>query len=190
MLGRTLGHYTITGEIGCGGMGVVYRARDALLNRDVAVKVLGEDPARSGLGHDHLLEEARAASALNHPNICTIYEVGEQDGRFYIVMELVEGRPFGEMIGPLRAYTKGSAQVVIHGGFANLREALVALCAEYPGGRDRVLTEEGEVRQHVNVFVGNDCIRYGRGLSTPLRDGDTISIVPAITGGRPARIAR
>jgi serine/threonine protein kinase/photosystem II stability/assembly factor-like uncharacterized protein len=101
MLGQTLGHYTITAELGRGGMGVVYRARDPLLNRDVAIKVLGEDPARSGLRHDHLLEEARAASALNHPNICTIYEVGEQDSRFYIVMELVQGRPFGEMIGPL-----------------------------------------------------------------------------------------
>jgi sulfur-carrier protein len=91
--------------------------------------------------------------------------------------------------GPLRAYTKGSAQVVVHGGFSNLRQALAALFAEHPGVRDRLLTEEGEVRQHVNVFVGNECIRYGRGLSTPVRDGDTISIVPAITGGRPSRIA-
>jgi sulfur-carrier protein len=92
--------------------------------------------------------------------------------------------------GPLRAYTKGSPQVVVEGGFSNLREALAALCAQHPGVRDRLLTEEGEIRQHVNVFIGNESIRYGRGLATPVRDGDHISIVPAITGGRPRRIAQ
>jgi serine/threonine protein kinase len=101
MLGQTLGRYTITAEIGHGGMGVVYRARDPLLNREVAIKVLGEGPVSLKLGHDHLLQEARAASALNHPNICTIYEVGEENGRFFIVMELVQGKPFSEMVGPL-----------------------------------------------------------------------------------------
>jgi sulfur-carrier protein len=91
--------------------------------------------------------------------------------------------------GPLRAYTKGSAQVVVQGDFSNVRQALAALCAEHPGVRDRLLTEEGEVRQHVNLFVGNECVRYGKGLTTPVRDGDHISIVPAITGGRRARTA-
>jgi sulfur-carrier protein len=91
--------------------------------------------------------------------------------------------------GPLRAHTNGRTQVTVHGRFSSLREALAALCAEHPGVRDRLLTEEGEVREHVNVFVGNECVRYGKGLTTPVEDGDNISIVPAITGGRPGRMA-
>lgn len=101
MTDKTIGRYIVASEIGQGGMGIVYRAHDPLLNRDVAIKVLGEGPLVSRLGRDHLLREARTASALNHPNICTIYEVGEADDRFYIVMELIEGKPFNEMIGPV-----------------------------------------------------------------------------------------
>jgi serine/threonine protein kinase len=101
MIGQTLGRYIITGEIGRGGMGVVCRARDPLLNREVAIKVLSDAPLMSKMGRDHLLHEARAASALNHPNICVIHEVGEQDGRFFIVMEFIEGKPLSEMIRPL-----------------------------------------------------------------------------------------
>jgi serine/threonine protein kinase/photosystem II stability/assembly factor-like uncharacterized protein len=101
MIGKTLGRYVVTSEIGKGGMGVVYRARDPLLNREVAIKVLGEGALVNRLGRDHLLREARTASALNHPNICAVYEVGDADDRFYIVMELIEGKPFNEMIGPL-----------------------------------------------------------------------------------------
>ncbi len=101
MMEKTVGRYVITSEIGQGGMGIVYRARDPLLNREVAIKVLGEGPLVDRLGRDHLLREARTASALNHPNICTIYEIGEADDRFYIVMELIEGKPFSEMIGPV-----------------------------------------------------------------------------------------
>jgi molybdopterin converting factor small subunit len=85
---------------------------------------------------------------------------------------------------PLRPYTNGQTQVVIRGDFSNVAEALAALCAAHPGVRDRVLTEEGEVRQHVNLFVGHECVRYGQGLTTPVTDGADISIVPAITGGR------
>jgi serine/threonine protein kinase len=115
MVGKTLGRYIITSEIGQGGMGVVYRARDPLLNRDVAIKVLGEGPIISKLGRDHLLHEARTASALNHPNICIIHEVGEENGRFFIVMELIEGKPLSEMIGqtglPFEAVTRYGVQI-------------------------------------------------------------------------------
>src|SRR5438874_8170471 len=96
MIGEKLGHYRLTAKIGEGGMGVVYRARDEELNRDVAVKVL----AAGAIGHlakDHLLKEAQTASALNHPNICTIYQIGRVDGGFYLVMELVEGQHLSEM---------------------------------------------------------------------------------------------
>ena len=97
MIGEKLGHFRIVDKLGEGGMGEVYRAHDELLHRDVAVKLVRKDRV-SGLppGHD-LLSEARASSSLAHPNICTIYEVGETEGNFYIVMELVEGRPLRDM---------------------------------------------------------------------------------------------
>jgi serine/threonine protein kinase/Flp pilus assembly protein TadD len=93
MIGQTLGHYRIEAQLGAGGMGVVYRARDTQLDRTVAVKVIGESFEGDPKARARLLQEARAASALNHPNICTIHEVGEARGRAFIVMEYVEGRP-------------------------------------------------------------------------------------------------
>src|SRR5262249_47647249 len=96
MIGEKLGHYHLTAKIGEGGMGVVYRARDEELNRDVAVKVLSAGTLEQ-LGKDHLLKEAQTASALNHPNICTIYQIGRVDDGFYLVMGVVEGQPIDEM---------------------------------------------------------------------------------------------
>ncbi|MGA7916409.1 MAG: protein kinase [Candidatus Acidiferrales bacterium] len=93
MLGKVLGHCRIIAKIGEGGMGVVYRAHDEMLHRDVAVKVLNKSTGpEPSAGRQSLLAEARASSALAHPNICTIYEVGDSDGELYIVMELVEGK--------------------------------------------------------------------------------------------------
>ena len=85
--------------------------------------------------------------------------------------------------GPLREFTNGARLVTIASGAATAGEALEKLWAEHPGVRDRVLTEQGEVRQHVNVFVGVESIRFTGGLNTPVRDGDEISIVPAVSGG-------
>src|SRR5712692_5348100 len=79
-------------------MGLVYRARDEVLHRDVALKVLGKGPAVGQQTKEHLLHEARSSSALSHPNICTIHEVGEIDGELYIVMELVEGKTLSSLI--------------------------------------------------------------------------------------------
>jgi serine/threonine-protein kinase len=96
MVGRSLGHYRIETRLGGGGMGEVYRAYDTRLRRRVAIKVLAgvtDDVSRA-----ELLREARAASALNHPNICTIHEVGEADGQAFIVMEYVDGKPLSELI--------------------------------------------------------------------------------------------
>ncbi len=92
MIAQRVAHYVIVEKLGEGGMGVVYRARDEKLQRDVALKFLGNLPSGSSASHEQILEEARAISALNHPNICTVYEVGEADGRPYIAMEYVEGR--------------------------------------------------------------------------------------------------
>ncbi len=90
-----LSHYRILGQIGAGGMGVVYRAHDEQLQRDIALKVLPASTFTDPAARTRLLREARSAAALNHPNICTVYEVGEDDGQAYIAMELVEGTTLG-----------------------------------------------------------------------------------------------
>lgn len=93
VIGQTLGHYRILEKIGAGGMGEVYRAHDETLDRDVALKVLPAGSFRDPAARARLLREARTASQLNHPNICTIHEVGEGQGQAYIAMELIEGQP-------------------------------------------------------------------------------------------------
>jgi serine/threonine protein kinase/Tfp pilus assembly protein PilF len=98
MIAQRVAHYVIVEKLGEGGMGVVYRARDEKLQRDVALKFLGNLPTGSSACHEQVLEEARAISALNHPNICTVYEVGEAAGKPYIAMEYVEGRQLSSEI--------------------------------------------------------------------------------------------
>src|ERR1051325_12046040 len=98
MIGRTLGKYDVIEQIGAGGMGVVYRARDGDLNRLVALKVVGDQDQVTSRDRERLRREARTASALNHPNICTIYEAGEAGGETFIAMELVEGRPLSTLV--------------------------------------------------------------------------------------------
>ena len=98
LTGRTLGHYRIDERLGAGGMGVVYKARDTRLDRTVALKLLSDQTATDRDTRGRLLHEARSASGLNHPNVCTVHEVGEADGQMFIVMEFVEGTPLDHVI--------------------------------------------------------------------------------------------
>src|ERR1700682_3960902 len=96
--GEKLGPYEILAPIGKGGMGEVYRARDPRLNRDVAIKVLPQS-FTTEVARERFQREARAASALNHPNICAVYDVGESASHPFLVMELLDGETLREHIG-------------------------------------------------------------------------------------------
>jgi serine/threonine-protein kinase len=148
MIGQTIAHYKVTAKLGAGGMGEVYRAHDEQLDRDVALKVLPASSFSDAAARARLLREARSAAALNHPHICTIYEVGEADGQAYIAMELVEGESLSARLaaGPLPAkqvlrYGSQIADALSHAHergivHRDLKSANVALT---PDGRAKVL---------------------------------------------------
>ena len=162
MIETTLGHYRILDRLGAGGMGEVYRAHDEKLGRDIAIKVLSAEALGDAAARPRLLREARSVAALNHPNVCTIHEVGEAEGQTYIAMELIEGRSLDRLIpeGGLAVdrvldYGLQIADAVAHAHDRGIvhRDLKPANVLVTPGGRTKVL-DFGLAKQIVAADVG------------------------------------
>src|SRR5690242_14575721 len=119
--GARLGPYEILAPLGAGGMGEVYRARDPRLGREVALKLLPAAAADDPAARARLVREARLAATLNHPHICTVYDVGEADGRVYLALELIEGQSLAALVANRPA---GLATEQVAGYGAQIAEAL------------------------------------------------------------------
>ena len=146
MIGKTISHYKILEKLGEGGMGVVYKGEDTKLGRCVALKFLPPSLADDPQVRERFAREARAAAALNHPNICTIHEVDEQDGRTFIVMELVDGMDLQTRIrsGPLELSDALDLAVQIAEGVAGAHEAAIVHRDIKPG--NVMVTPDGRVK--------------------------------------------
>ncbi len=146
LLGKTLAHYEIGETLGEGGSGVVYRGRDLRLDRQVAIKVLGETRRDADLAWGRVLREARLASQLNHPNIAAIYDLGEDEGRAFVVMEFVQGLQLSDLIPeggmPLEQVLRYAVQIAAALAYAHQQGVIHGDLK----GSNIIVTPEGNVK--------------------------------------------
>src|SRR6516225_5524896 len=185
MIGQRIGHYLIEEKLGEGGMGVVYRARDEKLRRDIALKFLGILPSGSAVTHEKVLEEARAISALNHPNICTVYEVGEADAKPYIAMEFVEGRPLsgeilstGMSLDQVERYGMQLADALSHAHSRGVihRDLKAANVIVTPSGRPKVL--DFGISRRIAPGGGDETTRFDKSWDSQHTFTGTLPYIP------------
>jgi TolB-like protein/Tfp pilus assembly protein PilF len=193
VIGQTLGHYRIESQLGSGGMGVVYRAHDTTLGRTVAIKLVGERFAAEPSARARLLREARTASALNHPHICTVHEVGEANGQVYIVMEHVEGRPLSALLsGQVSAETAVRYGIQIADALAHAhqrgivhRDLKSANVMVTPEGRAKVL--DFGLAKRLDTDEASSLTTRSAELSEPGQVAGTLHyLAPEVLRGHPA----
>ena len=204
MVGKTVSHYRIVDKLGSGGMGVVYKAEDTKLKRTVALKFLPEALAKDREALERFQREAQAASALNHPNICTIHDIDEYQGQPFIVMELLEGQTLKERLAVAPVYNRGSSDAARSG---RQLDDLLELAIQIADGLDAAHAK-GIIHRDIkpaNIFVTNGgqakILDFGlaklapkptpvaEGIDTPTMDAEELLSSPGTVMGTVAYLS-